>query len=91
MSSLLNDINRTAYIEPVEVNTEMFSVLQKAKEFSRLSDGAFDVTVGAVVDLWKNAAEVNEIPGDIELQKARSTVGWEKLILDANDSTVRNR
>ncbi len=82
-------VNRDAFNQPVKVSKSTFEVLQKSIEFSRLSDGAFDITVGPLVDLWHRAAEANAVPTETELQQARSKVGYEKLILDANEMTVK--
>ena len=87
--SEISRVNRDAYKSPVKVSKSTFEVLQKAIYFSELSDGAFDVTVGPLVDLWRQAAEVNSVPTEAELQQARSKVGYEKLLLDANQMSVR--
>ncbi|MHC4121787.1 MAG: FAD:protein FMN transferase, partial [Planctomycetota bacterium] len=87
--SEISTVNREAYKSPVKVSRPTFEVLQKAIHFSELSDGAFDITVGPLVDLWRQAAEVNSIPTEAELQQARSKVGYEKLLLDANEMSVR--
>ena len=41
--------------DPVSVGEDLFFVLSKAAELSKASDGAFDVTVGPVVQLWRVA------------------------------------
>ncbi len=83
------EINRDAYKAPVRVSKPTFEILQKARQFSELSDGAFDITAGALSDLWRSAAEANSVPSDTELRQARFRVGYEKLILDGNDMSVR--
>src|SRR6266478_1491736 len=40
---------------PVPVSAELFEVLERARKFSELSNGAFDVTVGPYVRLWRMA------------------------------------
>jgi thiamine biosynthesis lipoprotein len=87
--SEISRLNRDAYKGPVRVSKSTFDVLQKAIYFSELSDGAFDVTVGPLVDLWRSAAEANSAPTATELQQAQAKVGYERLILDANALTVR--
>jgi len=82
-------VNKNAFNQPVKVSQSTFEVLQKSIEFSRLSDGAFDITVGPLVDLWHRAAEANSVPSDDELSVALSKVGYEKLILDTNEMTVQ--
>jgi len=86
--SELSRVNRHAAEKPVPVNPMTFEVLQQAVRFSRLSDGAFDVTVGPLVDLWKVAGEANEPPTEEALAVARRKVGFEKLILDEKAATV---
>ena len=87
--SQISKINRNAYKEPVSVSKPTFDILQRSIEFSKLSAGAFDITIGPLVDLWRLAAEANSVPTDAQIQQARSRVGCEKLILDANEMTVR--
>jgi len=87
--SELSRVNREAADRPVPVNPMTFEVLQESVEFSKLTDGAFDVTVGPLVDLWKAAGEANEPPTEQALAEARAKVGYEKLILDEKTMTVR--
>lgn len=87
--SELANVNRNAFKAPVKVSSQTFEVLQKSIEFSSLSDGAFDITVGPLVDLWRQAGETNSVPTDAKLAEARAKVGYEKLILDANEKTVQ--
>jgi thiamine biosynthesis lipoprotein len=87
--SEISEINRDGYKEAVKVSASTYEVLQKAIEFSKLTAGAFDVTVGPLVDLWRSAQLADVLPTEAELQNARSKVGCDKLILDANQMTVR--
>ncbi len=87
--SEISEVNRQAAKKPVRVSKVTFEVLAKAVEFGRISGGAFDITVGPLVELWHSAGEANSPPTDIELADARSKVGYEKLILDANQSSVQ--
>lgn len=87
--SELSQINRFAAEKPVPVNPMTFEVLRRAVEFSRISGGAFDVTVGPLVDLWHKAGETNEPPTEEALAEARRKVGFEKLILDDKAMTIR--
>jgi thiamine biosynthesis lipoprotein len=74
---------------PVPVSAELFFVLSKAQEVSRQSDGAFDVTVGPVVKLWRTARKLRKLPDAEKLAKARSLVGWRNIRLDKDKRTVR--
>jgi thiamine biosynthesis lipoprotein len=87
--SEISQVNRDAFERAVKVSKSTYEVLQKAMEFSKLSAGAFDVTVGPLAQLWRSADKANSVPTDTELQYARSKVGYEKLILNPNEMTVR--
>jgi thiamine biosynthesis lipoprotein len=87
--SEISELNRDGFRRAVKVSKSTYEVLQRSIEFSELSCGAFDVTVGPLVDLWHSAQDANSIPNDAELQQARSKVGYDKLILDANETSVR--
>ena len=87
--SLLSQVNRRAAVEAVAVDEELFDLLQKSVEYSRRTDGAFDVTVGPLVDLWRQVGKENRPPTDEELEAASRCVGIDKLELNAPDRTVR--
>lgn len=87
--SELSKVNHEAAQGPVAVSEMTFEVLQKAVHFTALSEGAFDATVGPLVDLWRRAGEANEPPTAESLAEARRKVGSDKLILDAEHRTVR--
>jgi thiamine biosynthesis lipoprotein len=87
--SQISRVNREAFKQAVKVDESTFHVLQKSIEFSRLSGGAFDITIAPLAELWRTAAESNSVPTEQDLADARSKVGYEKLVLDANEMTVR--
>jgi len=87
--SQLSQVNRDAFKEPVHVDDDLFEVLDIAVEYSGQTDGAFDVTVGPVVKLWREAEETGALPPEEDIAQAGSKVGFEKLILDRENKTVR--
>jgi thiamine biosynthesis lipoprotein len=72
-------INDDAGRWSTQVDPIVTSCLSVAKEVHDLSGGAFDPTIGPLVDVWRQAAEENRLPTDDELQKARSLVGLKKV------------
>jgi thiamine biosynthesis lipoprotein len=69
--------------EWIGISRPLYEVLETAGEVSRLTDGAFDVTVGPVVNLWGFGpdARPEQVPGDDELASRLKTIGYEKLEL----------
>lgn len=74
---------------PVKVSAELFTVLERACRVSRESDGAFDVTIGPVVRLWRLARRTRRLPEADRLQTARALVGWKKVQLNGKERSVR--
>jgi thiamine biosynthesis lipoprotein len=82
-------VNNRADKEAVEVSEELFEVLKRGIDFSRKTDGAFDITVGPLVDLFRKSEEDGIKPDEEEISIAKSKVGFEKLKLDKQKRTVR--
>ncbi len=74
--------------EPVRVSEELAFVLGKSLEVAAATDGAFDPTVGPVVRLWRQARKTGQRPDASALARARSLVGYDKLIVDEKSRTV---
>ncbi|MDO4574639.1 MAG: FAD:protein FMN transferase [Planctomycetia bacterium] len=80
--SELSRINQTEDgTEPIPLSPELDFVLKTALDVSAKTDGAYDITVGPLVNLWKFGPEENvpEIPSDAAIAKARENVGWQNL------------
>ncbi|MFM9963255.1 MAG: FAD:protein FMN transferase [Planctomycetaceae bacterium] len=75
--------------QPIRVSPELFRVLSKSVEVSELSDGAFDVSVGPLVKLWRRARRQKELPDSKLLQEARELVGWKNIKLCRSTETDR--
>ena len=87
-SSELNRIGRTALHRPVKVSGDLFRVLAASQKLAAESGGAFDVTVGPVVRLWREARKEQQLPDPDMLDAALSHCGYRKLHLDEAAHTV---
>jgi thiamine biosynthesis lipoprotein len=74
---------------PVTVSEDLFNVLDASQEMSRSSNGAFDVTVGPIVHLWRRSRRTLELPKADDLKKALSVVGYQNIRLDRKTRTVQ--
>jgi thiamine biosynthesis lipoprotein len=77
--------------EAVPVSKDLFEVLSTAQRISAASDGAFDVTVGPVVALWREARRTHELPSKEATEEARGRVGWREVVLEPARRTVTLR
>jgi thiamine biosynthesis lipoprotein len=84
----ISKVNRTARNRPVKVSREMFILLNRAVSYSKITDGAFDVTALPVVKMWGFKGGEAKLPSNKEIFDAMMKVGWRMIVLDAVDTTV---
>ena len=87
--SELSALNREAGKGPVNVSDGLFKVLQKAREVSELSEGAFDVTFGSVGYLYDFRA--GKQPTDDQVASGLARVNFRDVVLDVSGQTVAFR
>ena len=86
--SLVSRINQAAGRQPVAVDEDTFEVLRQAKRYGRLTEGAFDVTVGPLADLWRRSFRERQLPGDEAVWQALALVNFANVTLDEEAHTV---
>ena len=74
---------------PIAVSEDLFRVLSHSQELAKQTGGAFDITAGPVIHLWRRARRRRELPEKKELAQARRLVGTKYLRLDAKARTVQ--
>lgn len=79
--SALSKLNRSAHYREEKVPSDLYRVIDQALQFSRLSEGMFDITVAPLVNLWKAALRGEGTPSPAQQEEARSCVGYEKIEL----------
>ena len=72
----------------VKLSDDLWNVLAASQALSERTDGAFDVTVGPIANLWRKARREKKPPSPELLAQARAAVGWEKLRLDPRARTA---
>lgn len=82
-------VNRRAGKEAVRVSQELFDLLAACVQYSRVSDGAFDITVGPLMKIWGFYRKEGRMPHRSEIRMALANLGWRNLELDAQARTVR--
>ncbi len=74
--------------ETVEVSDELAKDLEKIRQLSEDSDGAFDPTLGKIIRLWNIDGEDPQVPQQSELDELLPETGYEKIQLDGNNVTL---
>jgi thiamine biosynthesis lipoprotein len=86
-----SQVNRFAADHPVKTTPELFYLLSACVEYSRASEGAFDITVGPLMRVWGFYKGTGHMPRKTEIETARAITGWRNLELDPAARTVRFR
>lgn len=81
-------INEMAGIKPVRVDEDVFAMLEMARHYHDLTDGAFDVTIGPVMSLWGFGGKEPRVPGDDEIKASLGSVNNDNMRLDAQALSV---
>lgn len=84
----ISEVNRNAGIKPVKVDPEVFALTEKGIFFSKLTDGAFDISIVAMDKIWKFDDSMNELPSEESIKNSVKNVGYQNIILDKINSTI---
>ena len=87
-NSVISQVNQSAGIAPVVVPEEVVFVLQEALRIAEKTGGAFDPTVGPLVDLWDIGGDNSQVPGQQAIDRALSLVDWRLVEVDPAARTV---
>jgi thiamine biosynthesis lipoprotein len=83
--SALSRLNRSAHFHAEEVPSDLYRVIDQAVQFSRLSNGKFDISIAPLVNLWKAALRGEGGPSRSQQEEVRKCIGYEKIELTPPD------
>ncbi|HOJ33576.1 MAG TPA: FAD:protein FMN transferase [Candidatus Hydrogenedentes bacterium] len=92
--SELSRFNAHRDATPFSLSRETLEVLSLSQRISKETDGAFDITVSPLVELWgfgrhKKDEDERQIPSPEEIAAAQTRVGYEKMVIDYDAGTVQ--
>lgn len=88
-TSEVSDLNRRASHQAVNVTSELFELLELSLRLSSETQGAFDITSGALVEAWGFVRGPKRVPSDTERAAALARCGWKHLQLQSDPSRVK--
>ncbi|HFK5581964.1 FAD:protein FMN transferase [Elizabethkingia anophelis] len=84
----ISQVNQNAGIKPIKVDKEVFDLTKKGIYFSKLTDGAFDISIVAMDKIWKFDDSMDELPSEQAIKESVRNVGYRNIILDSTNSTI---
>ncbi|HEY1173475.1 MAG TPA: FAD:protein FMN transferase [Verrucomicrobiae bacterium] len=97
LNDMMTDYNRDSELmrfclsphgQPVKLSEDLFSVIAKAQWVAEQTDGAFDITLGPIIRLWRRARRQRELPPGEFIAAAKLASGYQNLKLDAKKRTA---
>jgi thiamine biosynthesis lipoprotein len=92
--SEISRLNRSDHVDWLDVSQETALVVSLALEVGRLTDGAFDITAGPLVNLWNfgpEQSDADRVPSPDEITVAKEQVGWELLEVRRSPPAVKKK
>ena len=68
----------------LQVSEKTAEVIEKGLEYSRISEGAFDITIEPLSSLWNFTGKDPHVPPETAVREARERVGYQKVSLEGN-------
>ncbi len=87
-NSQTGQINRSAGIEPVEVDPELFYLIKRAIAISELTDGAFDISYASMDKIWKFDGSVTQLPDSSIVKESVKLVGYKNIQMNEVNHSV---
>ncbi|WBU89797.1 FAD:protein FMN transferase [Cellulophaga omnivescoria] len=86
--SQTTQVNKNAGIAPVKVAPELFGLVERAIQISKVTDGAFDITYAALDNVWKFNINMEYLPTDTQVANSIANVGYHNIVLDKEQQTI---
>jgi len=83
-----SELNKLCAARSAIVSRDLFRVLAASQKLAAESDGAFDITAGPMIRLWREARKSKTLPDSQAIEAARARTGWRKLALDPRTRRV---
>ena len=87
-NSQVSKINDMAGISPVEVDEDLLKMINDAIQISEKTDGAFDISIGPLTDLWGIGHKTDFVPTQEEIDKVLPLIDYRKIEVDNEKHTV---
>lgn len=84
----IDKVNEAAGVNAVEVSEDAFINIKEGLEYSRLTQGSFDITIGPLVKLWSIGLPEAKVPTQAEIEQVLPLTNYQDVVLDEEASTV---
>lgn len=87
-TSDISKVNAASGENFVKVSDDTFYVVEKALNYSKLTDGRFDITIGPIVRLWNIGTDKARVPSQDEIKEKLPLVNYKNVLLDKSNKEI---
>lgn len=87
-TSQISKVNQNAGIAPVQVDKEVYDLVERAIAISKLTSGAFDISYASMDRIWKFDGSMKEMPTPEAIKKSVEKVGYQNIILNPQNTSI---
>ena len=84
----LDEVNNNSGIKPVKVSDDTYNIIKKGLEYSSLTNGSFDITIGPLVKLWSIGLPEAKVPTLDEIKGALKYINYKDVEINDSEKTV---
>lgn len=84
----VSEVNRNAGIRPVKVSSEVIKLTERALWFSKITNGAFDISIAAMDKIWRFDDSMDSLPSHEQIKASIRNVGYKNIIINRKKSTI---
>ncbi|MEM4248041.1 MAG: FAD:protein FMN transferase [Candidatus Nanoarchaeia archaeon] len=88
-ASELAKLNSNAFNTPFQCSEQLWELINKARFFHKISDGAFDISCAPLMELWGFYRKQGQLPKKSEVESTLQRVGLDKIIFDDKNHSVQ--
>lgn len=87
-TSDVSKVNAASGKSYVKVHPEIMNMVETSLKYSKLSSGAWDITMGPIINLWGIGTDNEKLPSDAEIKARMPLIGYDKISVNEKDSSI---
>ena len=81
----LGELNKNAGIKPIKLSEDSIEIIEKGLQYSELSKGSYDISIGPLVKLWSIGLPEAKVPSEEEIKNILKNIDYSKIEINENE------
>ena len=88
-TSQLSQINQKAGKSYILIDSELLLLIKESKKYARITEGVFNISIAALVDLWQYYGKLRQVPPNSLIKEKLPSVNYEDILIDEENRRVK--